>query len=84
MSQHKKIPVNPEVNASNGLCLIRIETIKAVGAMIHQGKYKPAANANIAVRSIEMVNFILIALRFAKTHFVPDPAAVIFTAPHKP
>jgi hypothetical protein len=58
INHNKKTPANPAKKALNGLCRIKMETIKAHTAMLHQGRYRPAVKLNNAVSKIETMNFI--------------------------
>ena len=52
------MPRKPARNDFDGGCNINAETINAAIAMLHQGRYRPAAKLNKAVSNTEIRNFI--------------------------
>lgn len=59
MPHNKKSAVNPQRKETPGLCGINAETMKAMIAMLHHGKYKQAKKLKSKIRSMDAINFIV-------------------------
>ena len=55
--------MKPQRNEAPGFCGISKETMKAIIAMLHHGKYKPAKKLKSKIRSNDAINFIVVEIK---------------------
>ena len=55
ITHNKNTPIKPAINAWAGFCGKSIEIPKAIMAMVHQGKYKPAIKERMAITMIDVM-----------------------------